>query len=238
MGNSAAFIGSRKENHWLTQRQTNREERKIGEWGNHCETDWLRTIDATRKEENHWWKKADEICEHLSGGQRRQEKQTSKMGHQTKIKWSCSVRNTVVASISLKNNGKLILVSSYCPKGNCNKEDVELLFQLTSSNFIIGGYVNNHHSLWEFHATLNRAGRAIAAALHDQNQVCLLTSSDLQTRLYLVSGLQSTIDLTFVHQDLPNAAIYGGPNIGRDRMFFCHSLNESRAPSCWFSELN
>ena len=93
-------------------------------------------------------------------------------------------------------------------------------------------------SLWEFHATLNRAGRAIAAALHDQNQVCLLTSSDLQTRLYLVSGLQSTIDLTFVHQDLPNAAIYGGPNIGRDRMFFCHSLNESRAPSCWFSELN
>ena len=75
-------------------------------------------------------------------------------------------------------------------------------------------------SLWEFHATRNRAGRAIAAALHDQNQVCLLTSSDLQTRLYLVSGLQSTIDLTFVHQDLPNAAIYVGPNIGRDRMFF------------------
>ena len=84
--NAAAFIGSRKEGHWLTQRPTNREERKIGEWGNHCETDWLRTIDATRKEENHWWKKADDIREHLSGGQRRQEKQTNKMGHETKIK--------------------------------------------------------------------------------------------------------------------------------------------------------
>ena len=117
------------------------------------------------------------------------------------------------------NNGKLIHVSSYCPKGNCNKEDVELLFQLTSSNFIIGGYVNNHHSLWEFHATLNRAGRAIVAALHDKNQVCLLTSSDIQTRLCLFSGLQSTIDLTFVHRDLlPNAAIYVGPHIGKDRM--------------------
>ena len=72
-------------------------------------------------------------------------------------------------------------------------------------------------SLWEFHATLNRAGRAIVAALHDKNQVCLLTSSDLQTRLCPVSGLQSTIDLTFVHRDLlPNAAIYVGPHIGRD----------------------
>ena len=38
----------------------------------------------TRKEENHWWKKADEIREHLSGGQRRQVKQTNKMGHETK----------------------------------------------------------------------------------------------------------------------------------------------------------
>ena len=32
-----------------------------------------------------------------------------------------------------------------------------------------------------------------------------------------VSGLQSTIDLTFVHRDLlPNAPIYVGPHIGRD----------------------
>ena len=50
------------------------------------ETNWLRTIDATRKEENYWWKKADDIREHLSGGQKRQEKQTDKMGHETRIK--------------------------------------------------------------------------------------------------------------------------------------------------------
>ena len=33
------------------QRQTNREERKVDEWVDYSETDWLRTTDGTRKEE-------------------------------------------------------------------------------------------------------------------------------------------------------------------------------------------
>ena len=46
--NFAVFIGLRKKEHGLIQRQINREERKMDELENDCETDSLRTTDATR----------------------------------------------------------------------------------------------------------------------------------------------------------------------------------------------
>ena len=57
----ADFIGLRKEEYWLIQRQTNREERKVDEWEDYSETDCLRTTDATRKEEKIGWGEYDAI---------------------------------------------------------------------------------------------------------------------------------------------------------------------------------
>ena len=81
MDNFAAFIGSRKEDFWLIQRQTNREERKIGRWGTYREG-WrhLRTL------------------VNIVVDKKRQEKQTNKMGHETKS------NNHVPSGTTVRNN--------------------------------------------------------------------------------------------------------------------------------------
>ena len=72
----------------------------------------------------------------------------------------------------------------------------------------------------------NTAGRAIASALIDSDNACLLTPVDFITRMCPSIGSQSTIDLTIVHRDLlVYATIKIGPHIGSDHLPIMTSIN-------------
>ena len=77
----------------------------------------------------------------------------------------------------------------------------------------------------------NTAGRAIASALIDSDNACILTPVDFNTRMCPSNGSQSTIDLTIVHRDLLlNATIKTGPHIGSDHLPFMTTINAHPEP--------
>jgi hypothetical protein len=71
---------------------------------------------------------------------------------------------------------------------------------------LLGGYFNGHHPLWEPNATVNKTGKSVYDALMNDQDACLITPTNLGTRLNPVSGKASTIDLTITAASIATSA--------------------------------
>lgn len=95
-------------------------------------------------------------------------------------------------------DGKLDIISAYCPNGNnCHRDDINLLFNSTRNTAIIGGDFNGHHPIWENGHPYNKCRRILAD---------ILSQKDLGTRHSTIVAHPATIDLTFMSSDIVNLA--------------------------------
>jgi ribonuclease HI/endonuclease/exonuclease/phosphatase family metal-dependent hydrolase len=132
----------------------------------------------------------------------------------------------IALSVQVTKNISLDVFSVYCPYGNVNKEELKALLTRSNNNFILGGDLNAHHSLWESQSNHNRAGNAVVELLATVDEVALVTPKDLGTRVNPSTGSVSTIDLTLVSPGLAmDAAVQTGPHIGSDHLPVHVSLN-------------
>ena len=138
---------------------------------------------------------------------------------------SSELLENVAISVSLASGENLTVVSSYCLKGNCRKEDITKLLGI-SSLYVIGGDFNAHHDLWDSSGPCNSVGRAIFSALNESDHACLLTPRDLATRMCPANGTHSTIDLTLIHRTLLLDALITTGYIGSDHLPILNTLNE------------
>lgn len=122
----------------------------------------------------------------------------------------------VGATITSSSHGPIDVISVYCPKGDCSKEEFDSLI-IRDNNFIVGGDFNGHHDLWESCPRSNKSGAAIYSSLLDNPDVTLLTPRDLPTYVNPGSGKPSTIDLTFTSPDVSlDSTVKLGPYLGSD----------------------
>lgn len=112
------------------------------------------------------------------------------------------------------------VISVYAPHGNCTSSDINTLFEVAGNSGIVAGDFNAHHSLWESRGTVNTCGRSIANFLEEDCRYSLCTPIDLGTRVGSgETATTSTIDLTFVSNDLPRRdEIKLGPYWGSDHL--------------------
>ena len=101
---------------------------------------------------------------------------------------SSELLENVAISVSLASGENLTVVSSYCLKGNCRKEDITKLLGI-SSLYVIGGDFNAHRDLWDSSGPCNSVGRAIFSALNESDHACLLTLVILQLECARQTGL-------------------------------------------------
>ena len=141
------------------------------------------------------------------------------------------------ATVITSDFGSVDFFSVYVPKGNCDLEDIQFLFN-RDNLFVVAGDFNGHHSLWEDGCTINRAGRAVADALLTNHDACLITPVDLGTRVNPSSGKASTIDLTLSSSRLALGTTASlGPFMGSDHLPVLFTLDAtptrstSRAPA-------
>ncbi len=110
-------------------------------------------------------------------------------------------------SIAIRKNNQNTLMdifSVYVPNGSSlEEEEFSKLIQGRSENLIIGGDFNAHHGRWETTCSNpNQSGRAIARLLDEDNNLELVTPTNLGTRQNPTTLTFSTIDLTLMSPHL------------------------------------
>jgi ribonuclease HI/exonuclease III len=146
-------------------------------------------------------------------------------------------------SILSRSNSKIDFISAYVPKGDCEMADVAEIFNRPNP-VVIGGDFNGHHDVWESNATANTAGKTIFETILNSQDICLITPTDLGTRIDPASGKISTIDLTMTSSELASSATISiGPSLGSDHLPIILTLNTtpariSRQPPKWIINEN
>ena len=155
---------------------------------------------------------------------------------------STSTLEVIGAKIQV-DSGAVHCFSVYCPKGDCQADEIKTLLNCPSP-VILAGDLNAHHSLWESNSAVNAAGKAITAVLTDHPDACLITPKDLGTRIDPCSGHRSTIDLIITSTSLSlNATFILGPYTGSDHLPNITTLNANpthlqNKPPSWIFNVN
>ncbi|KZS06599.1 Uncharacterized protein APZ42_029899, partial [Daphnia magna] len=146
-------------------------------------------------------------------------------------------------SILCTNKKHIDFISVYIPKDDCETADIELLLK-RDNDFLVGGDLNGHHSLWEPNGAENKAGKSIYEALINDPNACLITPPNLNTRIDPASGKSTTIDLTLTSSPLSTSAtINTGPYMGSDHLPVLITLNATLyrqigRPASWILDEN
>lgn len=132
----------------------------------------------------------------------------------------CPSRNLETVGISIKttSHGPVDIITSYCPLGNCEKEEFQLLTN-RRNDFILGEDFNAHHELWEPDRRRNKSGKSIYSTMLEDPDLTLLTPPNLATYICPSSSKPSTIDLTFTSPNIAlDSLINTGPPLGSDHI--------------------
>lgn len=121
-------------------------------------------------------------------------------------------------SIKSPDLGTIDIISSYCPKGDCSKEEISTLID-RDNHFMIGGDFNAHHESWSRQTNPNKSGKSIYSALLQSPQATLITPHSLGTYINPSTCKTSTIDLMITTADVASdASISLGPYLGSDHL--------------------
>jgi len=157
---------------------------------------------------------------------------------------SCSTSTLEVIGAKIQiESGPVHCFSVYCPRGDCQADEIKTLLNCPSP-VIVTGDLNAHHSLWESNSADNTAGKAITAVLTDHPDASLITPKDLCTRINPCSDHRSTIDLIITSTSLAlNATIFLGPYTGSDHLPIITTLNANptrlhNKPPSWIFNVN
>lgn len=142
------------------------------------------------------------------------------------VKTSTTVK-AIGVKIICQNHNKINFISACVPKGNCETEDFAPLIH-QASEFVTAGDFNDQHGEWETGTRPNKAGRSINEALIQEHNACLITPTDLGTRVNPLSDKAFTIDLTFTSPGLAaTATIKLGPYLESDHFPIITTLHAS-----------
>ena len=98
---------------------------------------------------------------------------------------------------------KLDILNLYNPNQNVKKDTFKHYFGQLSSNFIIVGDFNAHHSLWSnSNSQNNSSGKVLTEILLENHNLCLATPNGLPTYMHASTGATSTLDLHFTSANL------------------------------------
>jgi exonuclease III len=136
------------------------------------------------------------------------------------------------ASVTLKNQLIIEVISVYCPNGNnCRYEVLENLLTNTGNSAIVGGDLNAHSDLWEDGYPTNTSGRNVKHYIQNEDKFILTTPKNLGTRPSLNDNRSATIDLTMCTPNLAlDTTIVTGPYWGSDHLPVIIELKVNATP--------
>jgi exonuclease III len=99
------------------------------------------------------------------------------------------------ASVTLKNQLIIEVISVYCPNGNnCRYEEIENLLTNNGNSAIVGGDLNAHSDQWEDGYPTNASGRYVKQYIQNEDKFILTTPKNLGTRPSLNDNRSATKD--------------------------------------------
>ena len=97
---------------------------------------------------------------------------------------------------------KIDIMNIYNPNENISKEEFIYYFNQLNTSHVITGDFNAHHNLWDNINNENITGKNLADVIYDCNNVSLLTPLNFPTHHYIQNNSYSTLDLTFLSNNL------------------------------------